>query len=218
MPSISTFSFLFIGLNQSPQVTVDATKAFPLALSFTILFLIVYAYSVQKGPSIALSVSILLWLGLSIPAAAYNFKDYALEVIELGTVSLAAVLVLRKNETGPSQGGNIRPTGREILRRGLAGGAVRGTGIFEPRVGSDLGWSIRRLPRVFQPHSTLHLQDRRRGVLAHDGQTSGDCSPYNRVSVQRHRRAHVSIARGLLGTGLAILCVAPIAYLLVGLG
>src|SRR2546428_10728940 len=65
LPSISGFSFLFIGLNQSPQVAADATRAFPLALSFTILFLVLYAHLVPRGQGVALSISILVWLGFS---------------------------------------------------------------------------------------------------------------------------------------------------------
>ncbi len=36
LPSISSVSFFFIGLNQSPEAAYQATTAFPLGMSFTL--------------------------------------------------------------------------------------------------------------------------------------------------------------------------------------
>ncbi len=218
LPSISGFSFLFIGLNQSPQAAADATKAFPLALSFTILFLVVYAYTVPKGPGIALSVSILVWLGFSIPTAAYNFKDFPLEVIVLGTVSAVAVLVFRKMKLVPIRGGDTRPAGREILRRGLAGGAVVGIVVLlSQELGPTWGGVFAAFPAVFSL------------TLLFTYKTEGE--EFSRAMVNPLMTAAVatafpySVVAGLsfplfgawLGTGVAILCVAPVAYLLLRL-
>jgi hypothetical protein len=42
LPAISVVSFLFIGLNQGPETASQATVVFPLALSFTMSFLLVH--------------------------------------------------------------------------------------------------------------------------------------------------------------------------------
>jgi hypothetical protein len=215
LPSISTFSFLFIGLNQSPQEAADATKAFPIALSFTILFLIVYALAVARGPVIALSFSILVWLGFSIPTAAYNFHDLPVELIVLATVSTVAVLVFGRMKLLSLKGGSIRPTAREILRRGLAGGAVVGTVVLlSQELGPTWGGVFAAFPAVFS--LTLLFTYRTEGEV------------FSRAMVKPLMIAALATAfpfsviaglafplfGALLGTGLALLCVAPVAYLL----
>ncbi len=215
MPSISTFSFLFIGLNQSPQVAADATKAFPLALSFTILFLVVYAYAVPKGPAIALSVSILVWLGFSIPTAAYNFKDFPVELIALGIISAVALLLFGKMRLAPFKGGSMKPAGIEVLRRGLVGGAVVGTVVLlSQELGPTWGGVFAAFPAVFSL------------TLVFTYKTEGE--EFSRAMVKPLMTAALatafpySVIAGLtfplygawLGTGVAILCVAPVAYLL----
>jgi len=215
LPSISAFSFLFIGLDQSPQAAADATRSFPLALSFTILFFIMYAYAVRKGPGFALSTSILVWLGLSVPAAAYNFKDSSLAIVVLAVVSTLAILLFRKMKLAPIRGGGARPAKREILRRGLSGGAVVGTVVL---LSQELGpiWSgiFAAFPAVFS--LTLLFTYRTQG------------EEFSRAIVKPLMTAALATALpysiiaglvfplfgALVGTGLALLCVAPIAYLL----
>ncbi len=218
LPSISTFSFLFIGLNQSPQVAADATKAFPLALSFTFLFLVVYAYAVPKGPSIALTISILVWLGFSIPAAASNFKDFPLEIIVLGIVSAVAVLVFGKMKPVPLRRGNTRPAGREISQRGVAGGAVVGTVVLlSQELGPTWGGVFAAFPAVFSltllfTYKTERAEFSR--AMAKPLMTAALATAFPNSII-------VGLAFPLygpwLGTGLALLCVAPIAYLLLRL-
>src|SRR2546428_3970172 len=212
LPSTSGFSFLFIGLNQSPQVATDATKAFPLALSFTILFLIVYAYTVPKGPSVALFISILVWLGFSIPSAAYNFKDFPLEVITLGIVSAVAFLVFGNMKLFPTKGGTARPGGREALRRGLVGGAVVGTVVLlSQELGSTWGRTFAAFPGDFSLTLLFTYKTRGGGVLPCDGQTLDDCGPCNSFSYSVIVVLAFPLYGAWLRTGLGLLCVAPIA-------
>ena len=64
-PAISIVSFLFIGLNQGPETASQATIVFPLALSFTMSFLLVYAVLSKNGFRVAFPAGLLVWASLS---------------------------------------------------------------------------------------------------------------------------------------------------------
>src|SRR5207247_6475085 len=65
LPAISIVSFLFIGLNQGPATASQAAAVFPLALSFTMSFLLVYAILSERGFQLAFVGALLVWVGLS---------------------------------------------------------------------------------------------------------------------------------------------------------
>src|SRR5213594_4759511 len=65
LPAISIVSFLFIGLNQGATTASQATIVFPLALSFTVSFLLVYAILSEKGFQSSFLGALLGWIGLS---------------------------------------------------------------------------------------------------------------------------------------------------------
>src|SRR5229473_3708453 len=65
LPAISIVSFLFIGLNQSPETASQATIVFPLALSFTMSFLLVYATASKRGFPVAFLSGLIVWVSLS---------------------------------------------------------------------------------------------------------------------------------------------------------
>src|SRR6267378_6975165 len=75
LPAISVVSFLFIGLNQSPETASQATIVFPLALSFTMSFLLVYSILSKRGFPVALLAALVLWVGLSAIAALLNLRN-----------------------------------------------------------------------------------------------------------------------------------------------
>src|SRR3989441_2201433 len=49
LPAISVVSFLFIGINQGPETASQAAIVFPLALTFTVSFLVAYAALSKRG-------------------------------------------------------------------------------------------------------------------------------------------------------------------------
>src|SRR5713226_8588258 len=75
LPAISIVSFLFIGLNQSPETASQATIVFPLALSFTMSFLLVYATVSKRGFPVAFLGAILVWFSLSTITVYVNLRN-----------------------------------------------------------------------------------------------------------------------------------------------
>src|SRR5207249_6767414 len=75
LPAISIVSYLFIGLNQGPATASQATAVFPLALSFTMSFLLVYAILSERGFQLAFVVALLVWVGLSTITVYLNLRN-----------------------------------------------------------------------------------------------------------------------------------------------
>src|SRR5712691_2688031 len=75
LPAISIISFLFIGLNQGPETASQATIVFPLALSFTMSFLLVYAVVSKRGFQVAFLAALLVWASLSAITALFNLRN-----------------------------------------------------------------------------------------------------------------------------------------------
>ncbi len=80
LPAISIVSFLFIGLNQGPRTASQATAVFPLALSFTMSFLFVYAILSEKGFQSAFLRALLVWVGLSTITVFLDLRNLILSV------------------------------------------------------------------------------------------------------------------------------------------
>jgi len=75
LPAISIVSFLFIGLNQGPATASQATAVFPLALSFTMSFLFVYAILSVRGFQSAFLGALLVWTGLATITAFLDLRN-----------------------------------------------------------------------------------------------------------------------------------------------
>src|SRR6266851_5465623 len=75
LPAISIVSFLFIGLNQGPQSASQATIVFPLALSFTMTFLLVYAVLSKRGFPEAFLSALIVWVSLSAITALFSLRN-----------------------------------------------------------------------------------------------------------------------------------------------
>src|SRR5438128_964062 len=75
LPAISIVTFLFIGLNQGRETASQATIVFPLALSFTMSFLLVYAVVARRGFRAAFLAALLVWASLSAFTALLNLRN-----------------------------------------------------------------------------------------------------------------------------------------------
>src|SRR5213594_1409288 len=62
LPAISIVSFVFIGLSQGSTTASQATIVFPLALSFTLSYLLVYAVLSERGFPLAFVCARRVWV------------------------------------------------------------------------------------------------------------------------------------------------------------
>src|SRR5713101_528617 len=97
LPAISSVSFFFIGLNQSPDVASETTAVFPLGLAFTFLFLLVYAVLADQGFKIAISTSLVAWFILSsAEASILHLRNLLVSLAAVLTVYTVSLYVFRE--------------------------------------------------------------------------------------------------------------------------
>jgi len=96
LPSTALLSFFFIGFTQSPEIASSATAVFPIAISISGLFLVVYASTVRRGFLHALLLSLCFWFLSSSVVAFYRWENFTLNLGIYAVVSLCAYFILEK--------------------------------------------------------------------------------------------------------------------------
>ncbi|HZW54762.1 MAG TPA: DUF3147 family protein [Nitrososphaerales archaeon] len=164
LPSISVFSFLFIGLNQSPEVASQATTVFPLILSFSGLFALFYALLARRGFALGLSCSFVIWFALDATVVVFRFQSYAASIAAFAVISIVTYLVFERQLDLPNfQGTQIHYTVGQILFRALLAGSVVVLAVLMSEIGGPIfGGIFSAFPAVFT--STLYIMNKSRGL------------------------------------------------------
>src|SRR5690348_16553580 len=107
LPAVSIVSFLFIGLNQSPETASQATVVFPLALSFTMSFLLVFATVSKRGFPVAFLSALIVWASLSAITAIINLRVLFFSVAVFLAVTSFYFYILKARMKLPHVGGAL---------------------------------------------------------------------------------------------------------------
>lgn len=164
LPSTVAFSFLFIGLNQSSNAVVQATTVYPLAFSFTCVFLLFYALFAKRGFLVGVSVSLIAWFLVASLIVISGIRDFALSLVGGVTVSAGAYFILAeklrlKNLTGAQ----THYSNRQLLGRAtLAGSLVFLAVLLSQVLGTTIGGIFSAFPAVYT--STLYILNKNRGT------------------------------------------------------
>jgi len=163
-PSTAAFSFLFIGLNQSPEIAVDATVVFPLIFAVTNTFLLFFVFFSKKGFLIGIGTSLIIWLVSSALILFSGFKDFYISLLFGLIISiLTYFLFTRKINLQPFTGKKNLYTKKEIFLRGLGAGVVVAVSVFLSQIGGPvLGGVAAAFPAVFT--STLIILNKSKGL------------------------------------------------------
>jgi len=164
LPSTSVYSFFFIGLNQSPTVAAQATAVFPLAFSFTCVFLLSYAFFAWKGFSASLFISLIIWFALSSLAVISGIKNYALSLIVAIPIFLGIYYILtEKLRFETLAGAPTRHTAPQIVGRAIFAGSIVSLAVLLSQIGGPIfGGIFSAFPATFT--STLYIVNKSRGV------------------------------------------------------
>ncbi|HEV2119079.1 MAG TPA: DUF3147 family protein [Candidatus Bathyarchaeia archaeon] len=164
LPAISIISFLFIGINQGPETASQATIVFPLALSFTMTFLLVYAGLSKRGFRAAFLVALLVWAGLSVITALLNLRNLFLSVgIFLSAVSFYFYMLKMKMKLPQVAGAETAYSLRQVAFRAIIGGGIIALTVLLSQLGgSELGGIASSFPAIFS--LTLFFAYRTRGM------------------------------------------------------
>lgn len=150
-PSTAAFSFLFIGINQSPAAVADATDVFPLAFAITNLYLLLYAYTARRGFAVGLLVSLLVWFTLSALIVASGINSFWVSVVSGTTLSaLTFYLFARKLKLAAYAGfGNLYGV-KAVILRGVGAGALVAAAVLLSQIGGPfLGGVAAAFPAMF---------------------------------------------------------------------
>lgn len=170
LPSTSAFSFLFIGWTESTQLAVAATTSFPLIMSFTVAFLLVYSLFAKRGFAAGLVAGLSVWFlaALSITLIAPDFVPSLLGCV---VVSLATYYGLRRLKLRSI--GHVQPRYtlyQRLLRFAISGGIIV-VAVLASQVGGPIfGAVFSAFPAVFT--STLYTVSKSLGTEFSRGMTT----------------------------------------------
>jgi uncharacterized membrane protein (GlpM family) len=162
-PSTAAFSFLFIGINQSPAAVADATTVFPLVFAITNLFLLLYAVAARQGFAVGLGISLLVWLAFSVVVVvASGFSSFIYSVAAALILSAATFFLFKKLKL-PHHVGQKLYCMRDVALRGVGAGLLVAASVLLSQIGGPLlGGVAAAFPAVFT--STLIILNHSRGT------------------------------------------------------
>jgi len=163
-PAISIVSLLFIGINQGPETASQATVVFPLALSFTMTFLVIYAVLAKRGFREAFLVALLVWASLSIVTAILNLRNLFFSVgVFLSVASLYFYILKMKMRLPHVGGAEVSCSVRQVAFRAFVGGGIIALAVLLSQLeGPEMGGIALSFPAIFS--LTLFFTYRARGM------------------------------------------------------
>ena len=151
LPTISALSFFFIGLNQSVDAASQATTAFPLGMSFTFLFLLVYASLAERGFKTAMTMGLLAWFTLSGVEAYIHLRNLLVSLLAVTTMFTVSLYAFRKVLSLPyAEGAGSEFSTRKFLEYVIPGGTVVAAAVYFSQIlGTTAGGIAAALPAIF---------------------------------------------------------------------
>jgi hypothetical protein len=164
LPAISIVSFLFIGLNQSPETASQATVVFPLALSFTVSFLLVYAIVSKRGFPVAFLAALFVWATLSTLTVLLDLRNLFFSVRVFLTVASFYFYILKVRMKLPHIGGaQLAYSLSQAAFRAVVGGSIIALAVLLSQLGGpEVGGIASSFPAIFS--LTLFFSYRTRGM------------------------------------------------------
>jgi Protein of unknown function (DUF3147) len=215
LPAISVVSFLFIGLNQGSETASQATVVFPLALTFTMSFLLVYATLSKRGFHVAFPGGLFVWAFLSGITAFLNLRNPFLSVgVFLSVVSFYLYMLKMKMNLPHVGGTETAYSLRQIAFRAIVGGGVIALAVLSSQLGGpELGGIASSFPAIFS--LTLFFTYRTSGMELSRALTkpllisaSLTAFPYSLLV------GYLYLVLGVgVGTIVALTCIVPLAGL-----
>ena len=215
LPAISIVSFLFIGINQSPETAAQATVVFPLALSFTMTFLLVYATVSKRGFPVAFLSALIVWIALSVSTAFLNLRNLLFSIGIFLSVTSFYFYILKVRMKLPHVGGALLTYSLpQAVFRAVVGGSIIALAVFLSQVGGpEVGGIASSFPAIFS--LTLFFSYRTRGMELSRALTkpllvsaSLTAFPYSLLVGCLY-----TVLGAGIGTVVALICAAPLVAL-----
>jgi hypothetical protein len=215
LPAISIVSFLFIGLDQGPAIASQATVVFPLALSFTASFLLVYAVLSERGFRLAFVGALLVWIGLSTITAYLDLRNLFFSAGVFVLVASFYFYMFSAKMRLHHVGGALSVYSfARVAFRAIVGGSIVALAVLLSQLGGpELGGIASSFPAIFS--LTLFFTYRTRGMALSRALTKPllisaglTAFPYSLLVGYLYPILGVG-----LGTAVALCCSAPLVVL-----
>ena len=151
LPSISSISFFFIGLNQSSDAASQATSAFPLGMSFTFLFLLIYTSLAEYGFKTAMTIGLVAWFSFSSVEAYIHLQNLVISLIAVSTIfTTSQYLFKHRFDLKYTKGAGEGLSAKKFAEFAIPGGAVvAGAVYFSQVLGTTAGGVSAAFPAIF---------------------------------------------------------------------
>lgn len=151
LPSISSLSYFLISLNQTTDAAIQATIAFPLGLTSTFLFLLLYAVLSTRGFKIAMTTSLLGWFVTSGVEANLHLRSFAVSTVTVVALFTISLYVFRRLLRLPyTKGSGAEFSTVKFLEYALVGGTVVAGAVYSSQLlGPTAGGVAAAFPGIF---------------------------------------------------------------------
>ncbi len=215
LPSTALLSFFFIGFTQSPEIASSVTTVFPIAISISCLFLVVFALIARRGFILALISSLCFWFFLSTIIVFFRWEKFILNLVIYAAAMLFAYWMLEKYLLirSVSFDKTKHPEKHLVIRSAFGGLVVMLTVLIAKTGGPVLGGIIAAFPAMFI--STLTISYKAHGIEFSRAMTKPlMVTGMITIAVYALALRYLYISTGLyLGTLLSVCISAVSAYL-----
>ena len=151
LPSTVAVTLFFIGWTQSAQFASQSTAIVPIVTGISGFFVAVYFLLAKRGIVLALTVSLLMWLVLSLTLVQLNFNNLLYSIIGLIFFIVISYFILEIKSKVKSEGKRIiHYTATQLAFRGTLGGSIMVLGVFLAKIGGPLiGGAFAAFPAMF---------------------------------------------------------------------
>lgn len=214
LPLAGPVSLLAIGYAQSAPAAVKALTLFPLSISATISFLLIYAIPRKMRFWKRMTLALLLWALASTGIAIWSPDDFLLSVVFALGVSLVVLYARSKVATVDTVRNGFRPGAKQTALRGMLGGSVVvAVVIISMAGGPQAGGAFAAAPAAWS--SSLYVTSRSQGLefsrsLTWTFMRTGVLTTIPFAVAASY---FFSVSGIWLGTLLAYVAISPLAYL-----
>lgn len=214
LPLAGPVSLLAIGYAQSAPAAVKALTLFPLSISATISFLLIYAIPRNLRFWKRMALALFVWALASTGIALWDPADFMLSVVFALGVSLVVLYARSKVATVESGRIGFRPGVMQTALRGMLGGSVVIAVVVISTVGGpQAGGAFAAAPAAWS--SSLFVTSRSQGLEFSRSLTWTFMKTGVLTTIPFAVAASYffSVSGIWLGTSLAYVAISPLAYL-----
>ena len=160
LPSTIIVAFLFIAINRNVYFAAQSAVVVPAEMGINLVFLFILTISAYRSIYIAIAVSLIVWMILSLLLFISNLEDIFISIVIYLVAIVFTFLSLEHIKKIPSIGSMIvHYTLKKIILRGLLAGIVIAIAVFLSNISSSLSGIFSVFPVIFLSTTLIALRE-----------------------------------------------------------